>query len=256
MKAIILAGGKGARLKPFTEALPKAMLPIGTKPLLEIHIDYLRRYGFDEVTIAISYLKGNIMHYFGNGKELGIKISYSEETSPLGTAGAIKKAAQGFTDTFVAMVADGIADIDYHALLEFHSRAGAVGTMVVFEKKLKMPYGLVSLDVDRDNTILDLAEKPEIPIMVNTGITILEPRSLNYMGKDEFLRMPDLLLRLKGAGEKIVAYRHLGNWVDIGQNIEQYLKTNQQIMNKEVSFSQALSEVIFEEEPAGGNYES
>jgi len=256
MKAIILAGGKGARLKPFTEALPKAMLPIGTKPLLEIHIDYLKRCGFDEVTIAISYLKGNIMHYFGDGKELGIKISYSEEKSPLGTAGAIKKAAQSLNDTFVAMVADGIADIDYRALVEFHRRAGAVGTMVVFEKRLRMPYGLVSLDVDQDNIILDLEEKPEVAFTVNTGITVLEPESLDYLEKDEFLRMPDLFLRLKKAGEKIVAYHHPGNWVDIGQNIEQYLQTNRQIMNKEISFSQALSKVIFKEEPAGGNYES
>lgn len=256
MKAIILAGGKGARLKPFTDALPKAMLPIGTKPLLEIHINYLKKYDFDEVTLAISYLKGNIMHYFGDGKGLGIKISYSEEKFPLGTAGAVKKAAQNFKDTFVAMVADGLADIDYQALVEFHRKASALGTMVVFEKKLKMPYGLVSLDVDQDNIILDLKEKPEVALTVNTGITVLEPESLDYIENDEFLRMPDLFLRLKKAGERIVAYHHPGNWVDIGQNVEQYLQTNQQLVNKEISFSQELSEVIFEKKPAGGNHES
>lgn len=245
MKAIILAGGKGARLKPFTDALPKPMLPIGAKPLLEIHINYLKKYDFDEVTIAISYLKENIIHYFGDGKDLDIKISYSEEKIPLGTAGAVKKAAQNFKDTFVVIVSDGLADIDYHALVEFHRKAGAVGTMVIFEKKLKMPYGLVSLDIDRNNTILSLEEEPEVTFTVNTGITVLEPESLNYMEEDEFLRMPDLFLRLKKAGEKIVAYHHPGNWVDIGQNIEQYLRTNQQIINKEISFSQALSEVIF-----------
>lgn len=246
MKAVILAGGKGARLKPFTEALPKVMLPIGTKPFLEIQISYLKRYDFDEVILAISYLKGNIMYYFGDGKGLGIKISYSEEKFPLGTAGAIKKAARDLKDTFVVLVGDGLADIDYHALVEFHRKASALGTMVVFEKKLKMPYGLVSLDVDRDNTILSLAEKPEVTFTVNTGITVLEPESLNYMEEGEFLRLPDLFLRLKRAGEKIVAYHHPGNWVDIGQSIERYLETNQQIMKREISFSQALSEVIFE----------
>ena len=247
MKAVILAGGKGARLKPFTEALPKVMLPIGTQPFLEIQIKYLKRYDFDEVILAISYLKGNIMHYFGDGKGLGIKISYSEEEFPLGTAGAIKKAARDLKDTFVVLVGDGLADIDYHSLVSFHRKAGALGTMVVYENKLKMPYGLVNLDVDRDNTILDLEEKPAITFTVNTGITVLEPESLNYMEEDEFLRLPDLFLRLKKGGEKIVAYHHSGNWVDIGQSIEGYLETNRQIVNREVSFSQALSEIIFED---------
>ena len=93
---------------------------------------------------------------------------------------------------------------------------------------------------------LGLEEKPEVVFTVNTGITVLEPKSLNYIEEGEFLRLPDLFLRLKKAGEKIVAYRHPGNWVDIGQNIERYLQTNQQIMNKEIVFSQALSEIIFE----------
>lgn len=246
MKAIILAGGKGARLKPFTDALPKPMLPIGAKPFLEVQISYLKKCDFDEVILAIGYLKGNIMHYFGDGKGLGIKISYSEEKFPLGTAGAVKKAARNLKDTFVVLVGDGLADIDYQALVEFHRKASALGTMVVFEKRLKMPYGLVSLDVDRDNAILGLEEKPEITFTVNTGITVLEPESLKYIEEDEFLRMPDLFLRLKKAGEKVVAYQHPGNWVDIGQDIERYLETNQQIINREISFSPTLSEVIFE----------
>jgi len=247
MKAIILAGGKGARLKPFTDALPKAMLPIGTKPFLEIQINYLKKYDFDEVILAISYLKGNIMHYFGDGKGLGIRISYSEENYPLGTAGAVKKAARNLKDTFVVLVGDGLADIDYHTLVEFHRKANALGTMVVFEKRLRMPYGLVSLDIDRDNAILSLEEKPEVTLTVNTGITVLEPESLNYIEEEQFFRMPDLFLRLKGAGEKVVAYHHTGNWVDIGQDIQQYLETNQQITSGEISFSQVLSEVIFKE---------
>ena len=122
MKAIILAGGKGARLKPFTDALPKAMLPIGAKPFLEIQISYLKKCDFDEVILAINYLKGNIRHYFGDGKGLGIKISYSEEKFPLGTAGAVKKAAQNLKDTFVVPVGDGLAGTGYQAPVEFHRK--------------------------------------------------------------------------------------------------------------------------------------
>jgi NDP-sugar pyrophosphorylase family protein len=247
MKAVILAGGKGARLKPFTDALPKPMLPIGTKPFLEIQINHLKKFGFDEVILAISYMKGNIVHYFGDGKGLGIKISYSEEKTPLGTAGAIKKACHDLKETFVVLVGDGLADIDFHELVSFHKKAGAAGTMVVYDQALKMPYGLVNLDVDNDNTILGLEEKPNVRFTVNTGITVLEPGSLNYMKEGEFVRLPDLFLRLKAGGEKIVAYRHTGTWVDIGQNFDQYLRTNRQIMNREITFNPGLSNIIFED---------
>ena len=247
MKAVILAGGLGARMKPFTDALPKPMLPIGTKPILEIHIEYLKHFGFDDIVLAINYLKGNIIHYFGDGRNGGIKIRYSEETTLLGTAGAVKKAAQGFNESFVVMVADGIADINYHELMAFHKKSNAVGTMVVFEKKLKMPYGLVSLDTDKDNAILDLREKPEVTLTVNTGITVLEPRSLDYMANDEYVRMPDLFLKMKANGEKVVAYRHSGNWIDIGQDIEQYIETNRKILNKEIQFSPVLENILLQE---------
>jgi mannose-1-phosphate guanylyltransferase/phosphomannomutase len=245
MKAVILAGGKGTRLRPFTEALPKPMLPIGAKPLLEILVEHLKPYGFDEVVLAIHYLGDNIVHYFEDGKRFGIKISYSKEESPLGTAGAIKKAAKGIEDTFVVVLGDGLADIDYLDLVEYHKKTNAVGTMVVFEKKLRIPYGVLNLDTDRDNVILNVNEKPELGFKVNTGIIVLEPRSMDYMEEGEFLPMIDLFLRLKEGGEKVVAYNHKGNWVDIGQDIEQYLKTNQGIIKRNITFNQTLTDIIF-----------
>ena len=245
MKAIILAGGKGTRLKPFTEALPKPMLPVRSKPLLEIMIEYLKHYEFNEVIIAIHYLGDNIAHYLRDGKRLGIKISYSKEKSLLGTAGAVKKAAKAINDAFVVVLGDGLADIDYFDLVEYHKKTNAVGTMVVFEKTLRIPYGVLNLDTDRENVILNLNEKPELAFKVNTGIVALEPRSMEYIEEDEFLRMTDLFLRLKEAGEKVVAYPHKGNWVDIGQDIEQYLKTNQEIINKNITFNQILTNIIF-----------
>jgi NDP-sugar pyrophosphorylase family protein len=225
MKAVILAGGKGARLKPFTEALPKPMLPIGAKPVLEIIVEYLKYYGFNELILAIHYLGDNIVHYFENGKRFGVSITYSKEESLLGTAGAAKKAAKGIEDTFVVVLGDGLADIDYRSLIGYHKKLKAVGTMVVFEKKLKIPYGVLHLNTGGDNVILSLDEKPELGFYVNTGIVVLEPRSLAYVEEEEFLRMTDLFLRLKEAGEKVVAYHHKGNWVDIGQNIAQYCET-------------------------------
>lgn len=244
MQAIILAAGPGTRLKPFTDALPKSMLPIGAKPLLEINVEYLKEWGFNEVVLAISHLRENIKHYFGDGKRFGIKITYSEEKSPLGTAGAVKKASKYLSDTFVVVLGDGLADIDYHTLVEFHRKAGALGTMVVFEKRLRLPYGLVNLDVDQDNTILDLEEKPEVALTVNTGITVLEPKSLDYIERDEFIRMPELFVRLKENGEKVVAYHHKGIWVDIGQDIDQYLKVNRGIAEGDITFNNTLTKII------------
>lgn len=245
MKTVILAGGKGTRLKPFTEALPKPMLPIVAKPLLEILVEYLKQYGFNEVTLAVHYLGDNITHYFDDGKRFGIKITYSKEESLLGTAGAVKQAAKNIEDTLVVVLGDGLADIDYLDLMEYHKKTNAVGTMVVFEKKLKIPYGVMHLDTDRDNVILNLDEKPELAFKVNTGIVALEPRSMDYIKEGEFLRMTDLFLRLKEAGEKVVAYHHKGNWVDIGQDIEQYLKTNQEIIKRNITFNQTLTDIIF-----------
>ena len=248
MKAVILAAGPGTRLKPFTDALPKPMLPIGAKPLLEINVEYLKEWGFDEVTLAISHLRENIKHYFGDGKRLGIKIIYSEEKSPLGTAGAVKKAAKYISDTFVVILGDGLADINYQALLEYHRKAKATGTIVVFKKRLKIPYGVLKIDVDKDNTILALEEKPELTFGVNTGIVVLEPQSLKYMVEDEFLRMPDLFSRLKENGEKVVAYHHKGNWIDIGQDIDQYLKVNRGVVEGDITFNNTLTKIIFEKE--------
>ncbi len=246
MKAVILAGGEGARLKPFTDALPKPMLPIAAKPLLEINIEYLKQWGFDEIILAISYKKESITHYFGDGRRLGIKITYSEEKEPLGTAGAVKKLAEKIDGTFVVVLGDGLADINYQVLLEYHRKAKAMGTMVIFEKRLRIPYGVLKIDVDKENTILALEEKPELTFGVNTGIVVLEPKSLEYMKENEFRRMTELFLRLKESGEKTIAYHHQGNWIDIGQDIDQYLATNRGITEGDITFNEALTKIILE----------
>lgn len=245
MKAVILAGGEGTRLRPFTEIIPKPMLPIGSKPILEILVEYLQQYNIDEIVLAISYLKENIIHYFGGGQKFGIKISYSKEKSLLGTAGALKKAAKNFEETFISVLGDGIADVDYNALLDYHKRKNAIGTMVIFEEKLKIPYGVLNLNADEDNIILELDEKPELSFKVNTGIVVLEPESLDYIIEDQFYNMTDFFLRLRDNNEKIVAYHHNGNWLDIGQNVDQYLNANQRVLKKQVTFNQTLTDILF-----------
>ena len=245
MKAVILAGGKGTRLKPFTEALPKPMLPIGVKPILEIVIEYLKIYEFDEIILGINYLKESITHYFEDGKRFGVKIIYSVEKKPLGTAGAVKKAAKNINETFAVVLGDIIADIDYTALLKYHKEMSAVGTMVIIENTLKIPYGVLELDARENGTIANLKEKPEITFPVYAGVVMLEPKALTYIEDGEFLGMPDLFLRLRDNKEKIVSYHHKGNWVDIGQDIDQYLKVNHDVMKGKLKFKSNLLNVIF-----------
>lgn len=245
MKAIILAGGTGTRLRPFTEALPKPMLPIGYKPILEILIEYLKSNGFDEIILAIHYLSDSITHYFEDGSRFGIKISYSKEEQLLGTAGAVKKAARDLNETFVVLLGDGLSDINYSKLLEFHRRSDAICTMVVFTQSLKVPYGVLNLDINGESSLLGLEEKPELTFKVNTGIMVLEPKSLDYLDDGEFLNMTDLLLKLKDIGEKVIVYHHDGNWVDVGQDIQQYLQINKKIIEKKFKFSDQMTKIIF-----------
>lgn len=248
MKAIILAGGKGARLKPFTETLPKPMLPIGAKPLLEILIQHLKQFGFKEVILAIYYLGDNIVHYFEDGKRVGINIYYSKEKSLLGTAGAIKNASKYLDETFVMILGDGLADIDYTDLIRYHRKNKSMATMVVFEKNIKVPYGVLNIDINKDNVILNMHEKPNLTFNINTGICVLEPQCLNYIDQSEFLSITDFFLRLMNVGEKVIAYYHKGTWIDIGQNIEQYIEINQEIINKKITFNRTLSDIIFGKE--------
>lgn len=245
MKAVILAGGEGTRLRPFTEALPKPMLPIGVKPILEIIVEYLKIYEFNEIVLGINYLKESIMHYFEDGKRFGVKITYSIEKKPLGTAGAVKQAAKNINETFLVVLGDILADIDYNALLKFHKKTNATGTMTIIENTLKIPYGVLELDINKNNAITNLKEKPEMTFPVYAGVVMLEPKALNYIKDDEFLGMPDLFLRLRDNNEKIVAYYHKGNWVDIGQDIDQYLKVNHDIVKGNLKLKSNLSEVIF-----------
>ena len=244
MKAIILAGGEGTRLRPFTEAIPKPMLPIGSKPLLEIQIEYLKHFGFDEFILAIYYLEENFLHYFGEGERFGVNISYSTEKSLLGTAGAVKQASEGINETFLVTLGDGLADIDYNSLLKYHHDNNADATMVLYEERLIVPYGVLEID-ETEGTILSLDEKPELYFKVNTGIVVLEPHTLGYVKKNESLNMPDLIARLIKNGHKTIAYTHKGNWVDIGQDIDQYLDTNQKILKNSMKFNQILSDIIF-----------
>ena len=213
-KAIILAGGKGARLAPYTLVFPKPLMPLGETPILEIVIRQLVRRGFEEVTLAVGHLAQLIESYFGDGSRFGVRIRYSREDQPLGTAGPLA-AVGGLDEPFLAMNGDILTTLDYGSFLADHVESGAAASVATFRRTYTVDFGVVETDGDR---IVGYSEKPETSCDVSMGINALSPRVLERIRPGEWLDMPDLLLRLIGEGEEVRAVPFRGRWLDIGRH--------------------------------------
>ena len=214
MHAVILAGGQGTRLRPYTTVLPKPLMPIGDMPILEVVLRQLKRAGITRVTLAVSYLAELIEAYCGNGSRLGLDIRYSRETRALSTAGPLKLVPD-LDETFLVMNGDLLTTLDYAAMVRHHRSNGAAATLAMHRRSVKIDYGVV--EVGADGRLADYIEKPELHYTVSMGVNVLEPRALGHIQEGESLGMPDLLLRLKAAGEKVIAYDAPCEWLDIGR---------------------------------------
>ena len=232
MKAVILAGGKGTRLRPLTLHTPKPIVPILDRPFLSFQIDSLLKCGISEIILSLSYQPRHIEQIFGDGAEMGVKVIYSVEPEPLGTAGAVKKAEPFLTHRTVVFNGDVLSDIDLPAVFEFHERQGAKATIVLAAVENPSAYGLV--ETDPDGRVRRFLEKPgydEITCnTINAGVYVLEPDVFSYIPAEtnySFERglFPTLLR------EKVpfYAYVHRGYWIDIGTP-EKYLKVHQDIL--------------------------
>lgn len=213
MKAILLAGGKGLRLAPYTTILPKPLMPIGDQPILEIVIRQLARAGFTDITLAVGHLAELIKAYFGDGSKLGVQLTYSREETPLGTAGPIALVPD-ITDTFLVMNGDLLTTIDYRALLAYHRERGAIATLTVYPRDEKIDLGVIHSD--EDNWLTDYVEKPTYRYYVSTGIYVFEPSIVPCIPFGQRLDLPELILNLTRQGEKVNIYKFEGYWLDIG----------------------------------------
>jgi NDP-sugar pyrophosphorylase family protein len=221
MKAVILTGGKGTRLAPYTAVLPKPLLPIGEIPILEIILWQLRHYGFSEVILACGYLAELIQAYLINNKiSKKIKITYHREAQPLGTSGALA-TIDGLDDTFLVMNGDILTTIDYSKLIEFHRMKKAVLTVATTQKKVQIALGVPR--IDNNNRILGYEEKPVKTYQTSTGIYIYEPHALDFIEPNSYLDFPDLVLKLIESGEDVVACPTTDFWLDMG-NKDDYEK--------------------------------
>ena len=213
-KAVILAGGKGTRLAPYTLVFPKPLMPLGETPILEIVIRQLVRRGFEEVTLAVGHLAQLIESYFGDGARFDVKIRYSLEDRPLGTAGPL--AAVGDLDEpFLVMNGDILTTLDYGSFLADHVESGAAASVATFRRAYTVDFGVVETDGER---IVGYIEKPETTCNVSMGINALSPHVLERIRPGERLDMPDLLLQLIGAGEEVRSVPFEGRWLDIGRH--------------------------------------
>lgn len=232
MKAIILAGGKGTRLAPYTTILPKPLMPVGDKPILEIVIRQIVQFGFDEITLAVGHLSGLIEAYFGDGTRFGAKISYSREDKPLGTAGPLS-LIDGLDETFLVMNGDILTDIKFSDMLKFHRLMGATTTMAVYEKTVDIDLGV--LELDSDKWISNYIEKPKYKYNVSTGIYMFEPSVCKYLSRGRKIDLPTLILEMLKRGDKVAAFHLGGYWLDIGRH-EDYEKAVLEFGNNKSKF--------------------
>ncbi len=214
MRAVILAGGTGTRLQPYTTVLPKPLMPVGGKPILEILIQSLARTGIDRATIAVGHLASLIEAYFGDGSRWGIAVDYSLEEAPLGTAGPIG-LIEDLDDTFLVMNGDLLTDLPFDELIAAHRSSGATATIGVYEREIKIDLGVI--ESGADGVVAGYTEKPTLTFVVSMGVYLFEPHVKRHIDRGDRLDLPDLILRLIGSKELVVSHRHRGYWLDIGR---------------------------------------
>lgn len=215
MRVVILAGGKGVRLAPLTEVIPKPLVPLGGMPIMEIVIRQLQAQGFRHITLAVGYLSELIRAYFQDGSRWGVQIDYSYEDEPLGTAGPLA-LIPGLSDTFLVINADVLSNINYHDLLEYHRRQGGIATISAFHRPLKIDLGVIVKD--GGGRIKNYIEKPIHHYLVSMGIYIFEPSTLDFIHGRGYLDFPDLVKLMLQAGQAVNYYPFSGYWLDIGRH--------------------------------------
>ena len=211
---VIMAGGKGVRLRPFTENCPKPMLHVGGKPMLQHIIERAKTQGFKKFVISVNYLGQMIQDYFKDGSNYGVEITYIQEDKPLGTAGALSLIEHHVNSDFIVTNGDVLADIDYFDLIKFRQKHDASGAMAVRLFEWTNPYGVVRLE---GMNIVGFTEKPVVRSHINAGIYALSLAALAHISMHEYCDMPTLFERLREAGHRTVAYPLHEPWLDVGR---------------------------------------
>jgi len=212
MKAIILAGGLGTRLRPLTDKTPKPLLPIKGKPILEHIINNLKSHGITDIILSVGYRAETIEAYMGDGSKFGVNLSYSLEYRPLGTGGALKKAAAGIKETFIAINGDNLADFDWTDILKAHKKNKAKITLALYPVKDVTKYGIAKLDGEKIVEFIEKPTKEEAPSNLNNaGAYVMEPEALDILPEGKCSIEKDCFEKLAEEGN-VFAFKHKGQW--------------------------------------------
>jgi NDP-sugar pyrophosphorylase family protein len=215
MRAVILAGGKGTRLVPFTKVFPKPLVPLGDKPILDTILRQLKHFGFTHVTLAVGHMAEMIQTYVNDGERYGLVIDYAFEEEPLGTVGPLAQIPD-LGQSFLVMNGDVITSLDYRDMIAFHRRLGANATIGCCQKDFKIELGIIQHNSSHD--IIDYIEKPVYNVHVSMGIYVFDAAVLRYIEPNKYLDFPDLVKCLIADQKKVVGYPFDGFWLDIGNH--------------------------------------
>jgi len=227
MKAVIQAGGRGTRLRPYTLVLPKPLMPVGDLPVIEMLVKWLRRNGIEKTYITIGYLGHLIRALCGDGKQWDMEIVYSEESEPLGTIGPLLLVREELDETFLVLNGDLITDLDIRAFTKFHRQHGEIVTVGVTEKKIEVDLGVIEGEGD---TITGFREKPTMDFHVSMGMYCMEPAVFDLIPAGVPFGFDNLMHLMLERGLPIHMYKHKGFWMDIGRK-EDYVRAQEMFEN-------------------------
>jgi NDP-sugar pyrophosphorylase family protein len=227
MKTVILAGGRGTRLAPYTSVLPKPLLPVGERAILEILVEQLRHSGFTDITLSVGHLAHLIRAVFENGPSRGVELDYVQEESPLGTAAPLR-LVDGLDETFLVMNGDVLTKLDLRELVRYHHERGYEMTIASHERRTRFDYGVIQ--ADDEGRVLAFSEKPEVTSLVSMGIYVMEPGVLDAIPEGTYFDFPDLVHALVGEGRSVGVYPYSGYWRDLGRH-EDYAAANEEWEN-------------------------
>jgi dTDP-glucose pyrophosphorylase/CBS domain-containing protein len=226
LSAVIMAGGYGKRLLPLTASVPKPMLPVGDRPLLELTIQQLQRSGIRDVNVTTHYLSESIVNHFGDGEDFGVRLNYLREDHPMGTAGGLKQMKR--TDgPFLVINGDVLTAVPFQEMLAYHRRHGAMLTVGVRKYDMQVPFGVVKCE---DVRITSLQEKPSFSFFINAGTYLLEPSACDYIPDGRPFDMTDLMQKLLEAGRPVIGFPIIEYWLDIGKQ-EDYQKAREDVIS-------------------------
>jgi len=236
MRVVIQCGGKGTRLRPYTSVLPKPLMPIGARPVLELLLKSLRRHALEDVYITTGYLGHLIQSFCGNGRQWGMNIHYTTEPEPLGTVGALSLLRDSIDDTFLMLNGDVLTDLDLRKFTTCHRAHGGAVTIATTTRATRMDYGVID---DTDGRVTRFLEKPTLKHRVSMGVYCMEPSVISLVPPGTPFGFDDMVFCMMGRQAPVHTYHHNGLWLDVGR-IEDFQKAQGLDWDGETMSSEAV----------------